>query len=578
MATEVNQTYFAWSQGETTELGVPQGVSVSQTLDHGSISFGRFELESLSWEKWSVFTNDRRHEEFGKFNGLVAQKKAYFEEYYKRIRELKAAQQQIQQTELTLEYSGDGSDSSQTGEDMMAAELETPTGSGTIVYDYMEQAKHETTSEQGMQFYHDHEDEDFHTEFSSSNIVSSDGTLQQTDQGTREDAQGDNSDSANIGNISSDHDSIGAAYENARAPKRITEKKPRLRYASKIIPKSIKTVSGSPLDHASVTKRPSLVKLTMSMDHKTKIDNVSSPNVASPKIAGTARHRKLTAKEALGVTGVRRPSSAAGLRSSTGQLHPIIRAIVRQPADVITPRRPSTAERRPVTGVHAHKPANVTTPSRPSTSERHPVKRENAAKHADIAPTCRPSTGERRSITRDSVLKMDPRTPSKTRTIVAHPKASTTTVSTLKKAAPPSATKSTNLEPKSDIRGSKGPSTFNSHLTKPKRMDLQVAGKHKSSSVDLRPRTKLSSSVGEPAIETFGRLKKKEGIQATVQPRASASKKTAPSQNGNAKARVTNPPPPPPPPRRPSRTMNKQNGSISSIGGRKAKASAPQWH
>lgn len=63
----------------------PQGVSVSQTLNHGSVSFGRFELESLSWEKWSVFTNDKRHEEFVKFNGLVAQKKAYFEEYYKKI-------------------------------------------------------------------------------------------------------------------------------------------------------------------------------------------------------------------------------------------------------------------------------------------------------------------------------------------------------------------------------------------------------------------------------------------------------------------------------------------------------------
>jgi hypothetical protein len=87
-------------------------------LDHGSVSFGKFEFESLSWEKWSVFRHDRRQEELEKFNGLVAEKKAYFEEYYKRMRALKAlqqqqqeeqAQQQIQQTELTLDYSVDGS-------------------------------------------------------------------------------------------------------------------------------------------------------------------------------------------------------------------------------------------------------------------------------------------------------------------------------------------------------------------------------------------------------------------------------------------------------------------------------------
>ncbi|XP_038978383.1 uncharacterized protein LOC120108746 [Phoenix dactylifera] len=90
--------------------------SVSQMLDHGSISFGRFAAESLSWEKRSVFTHDRRQEELDKFSGLVAEKKAYFEEYYRRLRALKALEQN-QQTELTLDYGGDGSNSSQTGED-----------------------------------------------------------------------------------------------------------------------------------------------------------------------------------------------------------------------------------------------------------------------------------------------------------------------------------------------------------------------------------------------------------------------------------------------------------------------------
>ncbi|KAE8809528.1 hypothetical protein D1007_13815 [Hordeum vulgare] len=559
MGTEVNQTFFAWSQGETTDLGV------SQTLNHGSVSFGRFELESLSWEKWSVFTNDKRHEEFVKFNGLVAQKKAYFEEYYKKIRELKASQQQIQQTELTLEYSGDGSDSSQT-EDMPHEELETPTGSGTIVYDYVEEAAHETTSEQGMQCYHDHEDEDFRKELSSSDPVSEARISQQTDQNARENALGGNSDSADVENAGFGPDGIGAAYENARAPRRNAEKDPRLRYASMIIPKSVKTVAGSPLDRTSVTKTPGSVKPSVTTNQKTKTNSVRSSSVASQKMVGAVRTRRSTEKEALGLTGVKRPSSAAGRVTSIGERQPITtRAIVKKPAVVSTTGRPSTAERRPVTRERAQKQASVATPCRPSTSERRPVDRGSAAKHSDIASTRRPSTGERRGITRDS----------KTGSSVAHPKVSTTTVSTLKKAALPNATKSTKLEPKSNIRESRGPSTFDSHLTRPKRMDLQVAGKQKSSSVNLPARRMLSSSVGEA---TFARLKKKEGIPATVQSRASASKKTTPLQTGNSKPKAPNPPTPPPPPRRPSRTESKPTARGSSVGGRKPKASTPQWH
>lgn len=87
-------------------------------LDHGSISFGRFAYESLSWERRSVFTHNKCQEELEKFKspGLVAKKKAYFEEYYKRIRAMKALQEN-QQTEITLDYGGDGSISSQTGEE-----------------------------------------------------------------------------------------------------------------------------------------------------------------------------------------------------------------------------------------------------------------------------------------------------------------------------------------------------------------------------------------------------------------------------------------------------------------------------
>ncbi|XP_038693478.1 protein WVD2-like 7 isoform X2 [Tripterygium wilfordii] len=51
-----------------------------------SISFGRFMSESLAWEKWSTFSQNRYLEEVEKFSkpGSVAQKKAYFEAHYKK--------------------------------------------------------------------------------------------------------------------------------------------------------------------------------------------------------------------------------------------------------------------------------------------------------------------------------------------------------------------------------------------------------------------------------------------------------------------------------------------------------------
>ncbi|XP_059630995.1 uncharacterized protein LOC132273907 [Cornus florida] len=78
----------------------PQEVSISELIDHGSISFGRFAAESLAWEKWSVFSHNRYQEEVEKFKapGLVAQKKAYFEEYYKKIRAMKKMQAEQQET------------------------------------------------------------------------------------------------------------------------------------------------------------------------------------------------------------------------------------------------------------------------------------------------------------------------------------------------------------------------------------------------------------------------------------------------------------------------------------------------
>ncbi|XP_073099762.1 uncharacterized protein [Elaeis guineensis] len=127
MATDIGQTYNGWSHDKLSDHDDSQEVSISQMLDHGSISFGRFAVESLSWERRSVFTCDRRQEELEKFRapGLVAQKKAYFEEYYQRIRAMKASQEN-QQTERPSDHGGDDSISSQTGEeDETATQLES---------------------------------------------------------------------------------------------------------------------------------------------------------------------------------------------------------------------------------------------------------------------------------------------------------------------------------------------------------------------------------------------------------------------------------------------------------------------
>lgn len=57
-----------------------------------SVSFGRFESDSLSWEKWSAFSPNKYLEEVEKCAtpGSVAQKRAYFEAHYKKIAARKA--------------------------------------------------------------------------------------------------------------------------------------------------------------------------------------------------------------------------------------------------------------------------------------------------------------------------------------------------------------------------------------------------------------------------------------------------------------------------------------------------------
>ncbi|KAM7506550.1 hypothetical protein LguiA_017003 [Lonicera macranthoides] len=78
---EANQNAFALRGNPLDALG-------------DSVSFGRFMKESLDWDKWSTFSQNKRHvEEAERYSkpGSVAQKKAFFEAHYKRIAAMKAA-------------------------------------------------------------------------------------------------------------------------------------------------------------------------------------------------------------------------------------------------------------------------------------------------------------------------------------------------------------------------------------------------------------------------------------------------------------------------------------------------------
>ncbi|XWS68923.1 hypothetical protein CRYUN_Cryun04dG0135100 [Craigia yunnanensis] len=80
-----------------------------------SVSFGRFENDSLSWEKWSSFSPNKYLEEVGKCAtpGSVAKKKAYFEEHYKKIAARKA---ELQAQEKPMENKSLNSDDQTCGD------------------------------------------------------------------------------------------------------------------------------------------------------------------------------------------------------------------------------------------------------------------------------------------------------------------------------------------------------------------------------------------------------------------------------------------------------------------------------
>ncbi|GMJ13257.1 hypothetical protein HRI_004994900 [Hibiscus trionum] len=90
-----------------------------------SISFGRFMSESLAWEKWSTFSHNRYLEEVEKFSkpGSVAQKKAFFEDHYKRRAAMRAAAMLDQANNVTNDASQMGTINSASVEPWLNTEL-----------------------------------------------------------------------------------------------------------------------------------------------------------------------------------------------------------------------------------------------------------------------------------------------------------------------------------------------------------------------------------------------------------------------------------------------------------------------
>ncbi|XP_021731176.1 proteoglycan 4-like isoform X1 [Chenopodium quinoa] len=77
---------------EAPKVDAKMGESFALPCLQESVSFGRFEHDSLCWERWSTFPTNKYLEEVEKCStpGSVAQKKAYFEAHYKRIAARKA--------------------------------------------------------------------------------------------------------------------------------------------------------------------------------------------------------------------------------------------------------------------------------------------------------------------------------------------------------------------------------------------------------------------------------------------------------------------------------------------------------
>ncbi|KAJ4748266.1 TPX2 (targeting protein for Xklp2) protein family [Rhynchospora pubera] len=540
MTTDVDQGYFAWSQEELTQRDASTGVTISQMLDHGSVSFGKFEFESLSWEKWSVFRHDRRQEELEKFNGLVAEKKAYFEEYYKRMRALKAlqqqqqqqeeqARQQTQQTELTLDYSVDGSLSEEEQETDMRRKVEEE----MVV-------------------------EDRRKDPEGSNVVENAG------------AEDTVSAVPIVGDATESDDRVSKVATKKLIGRRPVSKEPSCSAQSRLGLKQNSKCQTRPTMHKPQPPPPPPPRKTIRKTDKSNLvrtkeatRTIPISNIATTSIIAATKRPSSSAS-------MRRPVSASGNRPSLTPRHPPF-------STGDGGNRPSSTPRRPLSsaGDGGNRPSS--TPRRPLSSSEDGGNRPSSTPRRP-----RSSAGDRGRGLREKVQRSDL---SNNRMGAVTPgKMSSSIHGTPRMSIIPSTVKSTTTESKRQVF--KDPSVLINNSTSVTRVDRYNPDAQKSRSINLPPKKNLSSSS---ASDTLRNKSKEVPKKNTTGPccgtprsnvttaRISASVRNAtPSRIIESDKTSTHKPVPP----RTSQTLHvgsRPSTSSSSASARKPKAEGKTW-
>lgn len=93
-----------------------------------SVSFGRFASETLQWEKWSAFTQNRYLEEVERFTkpGSVAEKKAFFEAHFKSRAAGRTTKTTIEQVTVNETVCGEVQRESLTDKEVRHVEVSDP--------------------------------------------------------------------------------------------------------------------------------------------------------------------------------------------------------------------------------------------------------------------------------------------------------------------------------------------------------------------------------------------------------------------------------------------------------------------
>ncbi|XP_078181687.1 uncharacterized protein LOC144575422 [Carex rostrata] len=530
MTTDVDQGYFAWSQEELTQRDASTGVTISQMLDHGSVSFGKFEFESLSWEKWSVFRHDRRQEELEKFNGLVAEKKAYFEEYYKRMRALKAlqqqqqeeqAQQQIQQTELTLDYSVDGS--------LSEEEQETATG------------------------------RKMEAEMETEKII----------EERRKDPEGCTvAENPSVGDTKSEMPIVGDVKGSDKRGSRIVSK--RLIECKTISkePSSSTRFSPGPKQNSRPQTRPVV--------HKPQPQPQPPPLPPPRKITGKTNNisnLKVRTKEATRTIPIASTATTSAI------------ATPRRPSSsaIATPRRPSSSASatRTIPIASTATTSTIATPKRPSSSAS--MRRPPSASGTRPSSTPRrplSSAGDRGGGMREKMQRSD--LSSNRVGAVTHGKMGPSVHVTPRMNIIPSTVKS--ITPESKRQVSKEPLVLNNNSTSVKRPERYILDAQKSRSINLPPKKNPSSSG---ASEIFSRNKTKEA-PSTTQPRSTTRNNVTPARSNvpvrnatpsrmNDSNKIGTQKPIPPRTSETPRVGSRHPTSSSSVNARKPKVETKTW-